>query len=248
MHEGNMGAPNYHISQRKLSDDVIKAMGGRLSSPRESWTEAHSRNVARHLAVEFRRRQLDAADVAARQRMWKATATQPVANGAASIESSQKYQHQGPMQLAASLAEPSAWVSPTGIPPGLVNAASLNGAAPGNMQTPWIPPPQADVLKGINQLPNIVGAAKAHGQPVMDQSALMAPMRPGGFRNVMPQLASIPRHSAEAQMQGRAARNMRTPHHQMPVAAAAYGHPQHSTQQHMEQVCDFVLSLSPWRN
>ena len=248
MHEGNMGAPNYHISQRKLSDDVIKAMGGRLPSPRESWTEAHSRNVARHLAIEFRKRQLDAADVATRQRIQKASATQPVANGAASMEPSHKYQ-QGSMQLASSLAEPSAWVSPTGISPGMVNAASLNGAAPGHMQTPpWIPP-QADVLKGINQLPNIVGAAKAHGQPVMDQSVLMAPIRPGGgFRSVVPQLTSIPRHSAEGQMQGRTTRSIRTPHHQMPVAAAAYGHPQHNLQQQVEQVCDFDLSLSSRRN
>lgn len=238
MHEGNIGPPSYHISQIKLSENVVKAMGGRLATPKESWTKVHNQNVARQMAVEFRKRQIDAAEVAARQIAVRAAASQPPINGGTSLEAQQKYrtaQQPGSVQLAVSLGDPGPWGQQGGIQAAFmrsVSGGSMNGApVPGQVQTPWIPPP-ADSLKGMPTLPNFV--AKGQGQPVMEGPSIMPPLRPGlNLGPVMPQhlVGGVSQIPPDQPMPGRP-RVMRPPQHQMPMPAGYT----HQNQQYVASV------------
>jgi len=233
------GAPTAHVSQRKLSEEVLKTMGGRVGNPKESWTRAQKQNVARSLATKLGHTQITAAKAAARQNFNRMnvggtnsmnSSSQPMMTSHGVTFDPQKRiqtSQQGQMHLTETLTEPGAW-------PG--NGFMGNVAPGSHVQSPWMPshPP------GLPPLQSLVGAAKAQGQTAFPGNSLMS-LRPGfNTRGAMPQhiVGNIQPTPQDQQGAIRAPRTVR-PVTQNPLSCGNYTSQQQtsqSTQQFMAQL------------
>lgn len=207
-----------HISQLNLSKTVVKAMGGRLATPKESWTKVHNQNIARAMAGEFRQRQLDAAEVAHRQSLLRASSSQPSMNGS-DVQSKFQPPQPSPAQLTVSLTESNPWGQQQMS--GFLNGPSMPSPPAGSLQTPWIPPaanlvqfPAADNLVQFPAMPNLAQQPKPGPTP-MDQS-MLPQMRPGMNYKTPMAPPVVGQQPADPSMHYR---RMVRPQHPMPMAA-----------------------------
>lgn len=176
----NTNAPTCHISQKKLSDVVVKHLGGRLATPKESWNKVRSQNMARHLAERSMQQRLDAAEVAAHQNRLRTAPSNPSSNGNLPSMESQKISSasQGQPQLTPNLGDVAAnpWTQQPNVLPGYVqNGGSIGPPNPSQMMPPWFTPP-AEVYNKYSPLPSFAGTSQS--QSPLERSS-MSQVRPG---------------------------------------------------------------------
>eukprot|EP00210_Caulerpa_lentillifera_P004757 g4541.t1 len=231
------GPPQAHVSQRKLSDEVLKTMGGRVGNPKESWTKAQKQNVARSLATKYGHNQIAAAKAAARQNLSRlniggstGAASQPtMASPGTPFEPPKRIQspqQQGQMHLNESLTDPNGWCGN-----GLVGTAPQTG---GHVQNSWMNSP----AQGLPPLQGLMGPVKASGS-AFPGGPVIPSFRPGfNPRGPVPQhLMGMQPPRQEQQVGGRGGlRGMSSvrPMVQGPLNPGSYN-PQQQQQQQQQQ-------------